>query len=259
MVKVFMFVSLIAVLAANSAFGEVWRFAVMGDNRSSDIPPGVNVAAVTAIAQQISRRGDIQLVLNVGDLMCGEDSKFNPQPPPTLATQFQTFTNAMSAGGLIRVGTSESGVPVYCVRGNHETYAMTSNPVTAWNDEYGQYLPQNGPTSPGNSERGLTYHFSHENAKFLGLDEYINAPNSNHPTVANQWVKDKLAGYQGHVFAFGHTPAYQAGLPSCLAVDHDARNEFLDTSLQRGRSRRPRRSYLFLRPRSFQRHGPRLR
>jgi outer membrane autotransporter protein len=223
---VFLFISVCAFLAAYPARAEPWRFAFMADHRSADNGSGVNEAAVTAIAQQISGRGDVQFVLVGGDLVNSETSTFTPPPAPPLAAQFQTFNNAMSAGGLVPAGTAGPGISFYAIRGNHETYALTSDPLVAWNNAYGQYLPQNGPTT-GHSEVGMTYSFRYQNVLILGVEEYLNAPDLDHPQVNQQWVNEQLAGNQDHVIVFGHTPAYQANHVNCLAANQSARDDFL--------------------------------
>ena len=121
------FVGLIAILAANPALGETLRFALTGDSRSDFDGTGVNEQAVIAIGKQISRHGDIPFVLEGGDLQCGEDVDF--QTPPTLfmADQLEAFKRAMAPGGLIPAGSPGVGVPVYCIRGNHETWDNVSH------------------------------------------------------------------------------------------------------------------------------------
>jgi len=103
----------VTILTANSAFGETLQFAVTGDHRSNFDGSGVNDQAVTAIANQISHHGNIQFVLDVGDLQAGENTPFpSPEPTPTMATQFQTFTNDMAAGGLEFLEELEAGTRV---------------------------------------------------------------------------------------------------------------------------------------------------
>ena len=52
-----------------------------------------------------------------------------------------------------------------------------NNDVNDWINAYGQYLPQNGPTTGERSysEVGMTYSFKRGNSVFLGLDEYVNS------------------------------------------------------------------------------------
>lgn len=232
-------VGLVVILAANPSFGETLQFALTGDSRSNMNGSGVNEQAVHAISQQISGRGDIPFVLEGGDLQCGEDVNFTPPPTPLMADQLAAFTQAMALGGLIPAGTAGVGVPVYSVRGNHETWDnLSHNAVGDWINAYGQYLPQNGPTTgeKGNSEVGLTYSFKSGNSLFLGLDEYANSDGSHGfvPSVNLDWVKEQIAArtpaeQQGYLFVFGHTPAYQIGEDTILALQPEKRNEFLNT------------------------------
>jgi hypothetical protein len=191
------FVGLIALLATSPVLGQTLRFALTGDSRSDFNGSGVNEQAVIAIGKQISGRGDIPFVLEGGDLQCGEDVDFKPPPNALMADQLAVFTQAMIAGGLKPAGTIGVGVPVYSIRGNHETWDKHSqNAVGDWINAFGQYLPQNGPTTgdKGNSEVGLTYSFKSGNSLFLGLDEYANSDGSHgfFPTVNLDWVNSPL-------------------------------------------------------------------
>jgi 3',5'-cyclic AMP phosphodiesterase CpdA len=68
----------------------------------------------------------------------------------------------------------------------------------------------------------LTYSFTHKNAFFVGLDDYIN------PHKVNQtWLEDQLAkNKQQFVFIFGHEPAFEINHPDCLAYYRTDRDEF---------------------------------
>ena len=236
-------VGLIAILAADPALGETLRFALTGDSRSGFTDPGVNVQAVQVIGQQITGRGDIPFVLEGGDLQCGEDVPFTPTPPfplpstPSLAEQLESFKQAMALGGLKPAGTSGVGVPVYSIRGNHEVWDQrTRNDVNDWINAYGQYLPQNGPTTGERSysEVGMTYSFKRGNSVFLGLDEYVNSEGEHgfFPIVNLPWIQQQIAArtpaeQQGYVFVFGHSPAYQIGEETILATQPEKRDAFL--------------------------------
>ena len=219
---VIVFVSLTGILAANPAFGQTLRFALFGDTRSDMNGTGVNDQSVTAIANQISKYGNVQFAFDSGDLQCGEDVVFsNPPPtppipnPPYMATQFASFKADLIAGGLIPIGSPGTGEPVYCIRGNHETYdSECHDQIGAWMNAYGQYLPTNGPTTgaKGQSEVGMTYSFTSGNSLFLGVDEFCNATDAAFPIVNTAWVQQQIAArsdQKGYVFTFGHTPLYQ--------------------------------------------------
>ena len=215
-------------VAANSAYAEVWNFAVFGDTRDSSgsAGSGVNAASLTAIATDISNNRNCEFVLLVGDNVRGEYGT----SPPLLDDQFQTFKDSLAVGGLKLIGTSGSGVPYYLVRGNHDVVntAYGTDVDASWRSNF-DTLPQNGPTTGGggNSEVGMTYSFTYNNALILALDEYANTLH----TVNQDWIDQQLAGNSlQHTFAFGHEPSYQAAHPDCLAANQSARVAFL-TSL----------------------------
>jgi 3',5'-cyclic AMP phosphodiesterase CpdA len=150
-----------------------------------------------------------------------------------LDQQFKTFKAALVAGGLYLAGdTSGQGIPYYPVRGNHETYNAIhpeENPLQVWMDNFGNYLPQNGPAG----EQGLTYAFTCGNGVFLVVDEYI------HDMTVNQaWVNQQLAANAGkqQVFAIGHAPAFKLVEEECLA-DNPAARDALLTSLYKAGER----------------------
>lgn len=208
-------------LAINkAAYATSWNFAVFGDTRSnSTTDSGVNAAAITAIATDISTNRNASFVLIVGDLIYGNGSS------TSVADQFTNFKNAAANGGLQVVGESGSKVSYYPVRGNHDHNVIDTS-GTAWKTAFST-LPQNGPTTDsggnGNSEVGMTYSFTSGNSLFLGLDEYIN--NATYPYQVNQaWVTSQLNNSTAtHVFAFGHQPAYRANHADCLAYNATAR------------------------------------
>ncbi len=164
--------------------GAPWRFAVVGDTRGTSGTSPINATAVSAIVQALTTEG-IELVLVPGDLVNGATSV-------PLATQLATWRSAMAPIYI-------AGIGVYPIRGNHET----SGTAAAWQGVFPE-LPQNGPTTPS-SEVGLTYSVSHDNALFIGFDEYVRSHR------VNQDYLDGLLSHPNrpaHVFVFGHEPAF---------------------------------------------------
>ena len=230
------FVPLLLILTAGvglsyeSASAASWDFAVFGDTQSPTDPSGVNSTVATAIATDISTNHNVDFALVAGDLVY-----FNPTTSG-LETQFQNFKTAMTDGGLKLAGTGGPGVDYYPVRGNHEFFSESGS-IPAWQAEFGNFLPQNGPTTAsgggGNSEVGATYSFIHNNALILSLDEYQNQTGGE-PTVNQAWVNAQLAANPGlKVFTFGHTPAYEIN-NSCLAGNQALRNNFLTSLFNAG-------------------------
>jgi hypothetical protein len=149
-----------------------------------------------------------------------------------LDEEFKSFKADMAAGGLVLAGdTSGSGIPYYPVRGNHELYNQVhhEDAAQAWTDNFGQYLPQNGP----DGQVGMTYAFTYGNGVFLILEEIVSG------LVLNQaWVDQELAANAGkqQVFAIGHTPAFALGETQNLS-DHPAQRDALLTSLYKAGER----------------------
>ena len=226
--KSVIYLLLLMLAAANSAYAEAWNFAVFSDTQDSTGSPGVRTDVFNKVAADIVNNRDCAFVLIPGDLVNGETEAGSD----TLYEQQQAFKAAAQAAGLKLAGSSGTGIPYYPVRGNHNTYNDTwgTDAVAAWREVF-DTLPQNGPIAAsgggGNSEVGLTYSFTYENAFFLALDEYANTWH----TVNKNWIDQQLAGNTlPYVFAFGHEPAYQAGHSECLAEEQASRDAFL-TSL----------------------------
>jgi hypothetical protein len=193
-------VLLIILVCASSAIAAPWRFAVVGDTRGTSGSSPINAAAVNAIVQSLTGDG-IDLLLVPGDLVNGATSV-------PLATQLSTWRTAVAP-------IYTAGVAIYPIRGNHET----AGGATAWKNFFPD-VPQNGPTTLS-SEVGLTYSLTHNNALFIGFDEYV----SGHRI--NQGYLDGLLGSAGrppHVFVFGHEPAFASNHADTLddyPVDRD--------------------------------------
>jgi hypothetical protein len=181
-----------------------WRFAVVGDTRGASSTSPVNTAALSAIAQSMAGDG-IDLVVVPGDLVYGSSTD--------LGSQLSIWRTTMAP-------LYNASIGVYPVRGNHET----SGGVTAWRNAFPD-LPQNGPTSPGN-EQGLTYSVTHNNALFIGMDEYVTSHRVN-----QSWLDGVLAQQDRppHVFVFGHEPAFSANHTDTLATYPTNRDLFWDS------------------------------
>ena len=198
-------VLMLVLCSASLAMAASWRFAVVGDTRGTSGSAPINAAAVSAIVQSLTGEG-IDLLLVPGDLVNGSTSV-------ALATQLSTWRAAMAP-------LYTAGVAVYPIRGNHETAGGT----TAWKNAFPD-VPQNGPTTPS-SEVGLTYSLTHNNALFIGFDEYVRSHR------VNQDYLDGLldaAGRPPHVFVFGHEPAFAANHPDTLDDYPIDRDNFWDS------------------------------
>lgn len=180
-----------------------WTFVVFGDSRdlTRDTKTGVSPYLAPIAVAVAKEKPD--LVIYNGDLVSGWMIA-NESP---VATDYRAqFRNWMEMVAPIHNYTSESGVPIYVIRGNHEDGPdQTAKPLTdAYLASVAADMPQNGP--PG--EERLTYSFTWKGAKFIGIDEYM--PHDGKKETVNQtWVDHELStGTRPFMFVFGHTPAF---------------------------------------------------
>lgn len=204
----------------------IWKFAVLcdtrGDDQNSTNKSCINDTLVKALADAIIKDG-CDLVLVPGDLVNGWWRNCSTNCNTPYFTQFENWKTVMNP-------VYKAGIEVYTVRGNHEDgpspyppkepYLTYPDPTlkTAYIKAMDTNKTCNGP--PG--EQGLTYSFSHNNAFFVGLDEYVN------PHRVNQiWLDRQLANNnKTHVFVFGHEPAFQVNHSDCLAYYKAERDAF---------------------------------
>lgn len=217
--------------AVGTAVGaESFKFAVFCDTRSDAEKSGlngVNVAAVKAVSKHLKEQG-AEFVLVPGDLICGNVKWYNPAPPAS-DDQYSAFLKAAASQGVGLPGSS-AAVPLYAVRGNHESYHDIMSPKEvekAWFNNIGSSLPSNGP----DGEVGFTYSFTRHNMLFVGLDEYmhIGPKAKSNITYNEKWLLEQVRAQpnaQG-VFIFGHTPAFAANHPDCLDDDKVARDKLM--------------------------------
>jgi autotransporter-associated beta strand protein len=216
LIKFIFLVPLFLFICGRQVYAENWNFAVFGDTRDRNSTEGVNTTVLSALATDIVDNRNCEFALVIGDLVYSGD--FN--------SSFALFNSTITQAGLKVAGSSGSGVPIYPIRGNHDTTG--SDALSNW-FSYFSTLPQNGPSNAsgggGNSEVGLTYSFTSENALFLGLDEYRNSAQK----INLDWVNTTLANSTAqHIFVFGHQPAYQANHSDCLDDVSDIRNTSME-------------------------------
>ncbi len=180
---------LVLLLACGGAGAQdSFRFIVTGDSRGGD--NGINAAILVELADVIASE-NADLVLFTGDLV-------NSGTQAQLENWINTFMQPLLA----------AGIGVFPCRGNHDSS------ITAWNAAFsGDYaLPDNGPAG----EENLTYYFTHKNALFVSVDEYM----FTHLLKVDQtWLDQVLAANTTlpHVFVYGHVPAFIVNHTDCLA------------------------------------------
>jgi hypothetical protein len=180
-----------------------WTFVVFGDSRDitkdtlTGVSPYLSPIAVAVAAEKPD------LVIYNGDLVSGWIIS-NKSP---VETDYKAqFKNWMDVVAPIHNYTTGTGAPIYVIRGNHEDGPdQTIMPLLdAYRSSVAADMPLNGP--PG--EERLTYSFTHNGAKFIGIDEYY--PHDGRKETFNQsWVDLQLTtDTRPFTFVFGHTPAY---------------------------------------------------
>ncbi|MDD5483760.1 MAG: GDSL-type esterase/lipase family protein [Kiritimatiellae bacterium] len=197
-------------LAAGIAPAGVWKFAVIGDSRGDGAITStawVNTNVLRAAAHGITNERP-DFVLFTGDMIYGS----NAPACTNLPAQYAAWSNALAP-------VYSAGIPVYPIRGNHETYGDPDGGFYA--SAFGSSLPHNGPAG----ETGKTYSFIHNNALIIGLDQYRNAHRVNQDWLNAQLSSNSLP----HIFVFGHEPAVQVNHADCLAREKQARDLFLES------------------------------
>ena len=206
-------------LSLNIAVANTWKFACIADTQSGDFQSIINASnavntnvCIPMARQIINERPDFVLV--PGDLIYGNLTVDRTN----MLAQYTQWSNTFSS-------IYSAGIPIYPVRGNHETWGDDTN-GTFYLSVFGASVPSNGPAS----EVGLTYSFTHNNALFIGLDQYKN------PNRVNQaWLDSQLASNRyAHTFVFGHEPAVQVVETNCLALETAARDLFLKSITEAG-------------------------
>jgi hypothetical protein len=227
-------ISLLAVAGAQTS----WTFVAMADSRgpTPNDAVGVNVDVVSAMAVDIAALSPRPLAaLMLGDLVVGDLKNKRTVTVPNLRGMLKNWRDAMAP-------LDAAKIPLYCVRGNHETYSTLwygyNNDTTDWMAVFGDYLPKNGP----DGERGLSYYFTINDSLFLCVDNYPpTGEKSKIPTVTpvvNQtWIDKVLSEQKGkytNLFVFAHVPVRQVDISSMLAWDLKMRNKFVSSIIAAG-------------------------
>jgi hypothetical protein len=181
-----------------------WTFVVFGDTRdalktTTGISPYLNT-----IAKNIAEEKP-DLVLFGGDLINGGDII---PPSPIEKNYTAQFNNWMNAVSPIYNYSTQTGIPLYVIRGNHEDGISNILPIPALLTDYREMVAAGMPTNGPAGEEKLTYSFIHKGAKFIALDEYY--PHDGVKETVNQsWLEDQLTNdTKPFMFVIGHAPAY---------------------------------------------------
>ena len=210
-----------------------WSFVVMGDSRANqeNDPYGYNTAVINPMAADIANLSPRpKAVVVVGDLVSGDDKGSRTSLTPDMLGMMNNWKSGMAP-------VYSANIPVYVIRGNHETYTGlwyngVNNDMTDWMTAFGNGLPQNGPIS----ELGRTYYVLLNNSLFICLDNYIQ-DNTQEPVVNQTWINTVLSGLNGkfsHLFVFGHVPARQDYANTVLSTNLPMRDAFLSSIVNAG-------------------------
>jgi predicted phosphodiesterase len=186
--------------------GGTWKFVVIGDTRDEEYDTETGISPYLGeLASGIAQEAP-DLVLHNGDLINGYYVDNSSSISGNYTAMFANWKKAMAP---IYDYTNGTGIPIYTVRGNHEDGMLVTDDElkNAYISELGNMMPQNGP----NNEKGLTYTFEHNGAKFVMLDLYGDGDTIVDKGVPNQlWLEQQLEqNTQPFVIVMGHTPAFR--------------------------------------------------
>jgi Calcineurin-like phosphoesterase len=249
-ITMFAAITLIAVAAANTASAQnSWSFVMLGDTRgdnntSTGISPYLNT-----MAQMIASVSP-QLVIVAGDLCNGNCLDTNsPLYPPdgnftnaaAKAIYAGFFANWKTAMQPVFNYSTGTGIPIYTVRGNHESNDTGQAPIEvlkqAYKEAFSAYVPTNGPNNGlTNNQRYFSWSLTTNNVTFVAADQYFNfdpastnTPWSGYHYLDQAWVTQQLAQSTSPYKIFiAHEPIFQAdgNGPGEEALDEDAQHFF---------------------------------
>jgi hypothetical protein len=181
-------IALMLVVAANAASAQTnWSFVMLGDTRDENNSSTGIGAYLNTIAQKIASLHP-QLVIVAGDLCNGNCLDTNsPLYPPggnftnaaMKAVYAQFFANWKAAMLPVFDYSTGKGIPIYTVRGNHESNDSGQAPIEplkeAYREAFSGYVPTNGPNNGlTNDQRGFSWSLTTNNVTFVAADQYFN-------------------------------------------------------------------------------------
>lgn len=177
----------------SGAQAAAWSFGVISDTQwLSPADPAQNTVAtgiINTINQQFVK-SKVDLVVQVGDLT---DQGYAQTSVANAQKLLQTRADANSA-------LSAAGISFYALRGNHEDNAY--NATAAQN----VFSSQTSFSTPNADSTGLTYAFTHNNTKFVMLDQFTTASGKAYSVGDNQsWISSELSAKDHQqAFVFSH-------------------------------------------------------
>jgi len=224
--------SLMFVAVANTASAENgWSFVMLGDTRDADDTSiGINTNLNT-MASMIASLNP-QFVIVAGDMCNGNCLNTNSRLYPTngiftnaamKAIYKGFFTNWQAAMKPVFDYTTGRGIPIYTLRGNHESNDSGQAPIEvlkeAYQEMFSSYVPTNGPNNgTTNDERGFSWSLTTNNVTFVAADQYFNfdtnyastTPWSGYHYLDQAWVTNQLMQSTSSYKVFiVHEPIFQ--------------------------------------------------
>ena len=232
-ITMFAAITLLVMAAANSASAEnTWSFVMLGDTRGEDDTATGISTNLNAIAQEIaSLNPRPQLVIVAGDLCNGNclntdstnyppDTNFNSAAMEAVYAKF--FANWKTAMQPVFDYTTSNGIPIFTVRGNHESNDTGQAPIEvlkkAYYEAFSSYVPANGTSNgPTGDERGFSWSLTTNNVTFVAADQYCNfdpastnTPWSGYHYLDQAWVTQQLRRSTSPYKIFiAHEPIFQ--------------------------------------------------
>ena len=226
-----------------------WSFVMLGDTRDGNSTSNGVSPYLNAMAQEIASLNP-QLVIVAGDLcngncldtnspMCPTNGDFSSQEMKKVYAQF--FTNWKTAMQPVFNYSTGTGIPIYTVRGNHESNDTGAAPIEvlkeAYKEAFSDYVPTNGPTKHlTNDQKGFSWSLTTNNVTFVAADQYFdfdpaatNTPWSGYHYLDQAWVTQMLTQAPSpYKILISHEPIFQAigNGPGEEALNEDAQHFF---------------------------------
>ena len=187
--------AIVSALAALT-LADKWCFVVAGDGRTNDQnpdPTGINMPVMTKLMQAIKAENP-KFLLWTGDLIHGIYGKVTAP----VDQQYAAWKGAVGALG---------NVPVYPVRGNHETYGDAEGKI--WLRSI-KPLIDAGRVNYLKNEDGFSYWFKPRNdprVTVIALDQFIHEERVNLPELEVALKKAQSGGAK-NIFVFAHEMAF---------------------------------------------------
>jgi hypothetical protein len=246
----------ITMAVANSASAQnSWSFVMLGDTRGeNDTSTGIN-PNLNTIAQKIASLNP-QLVIVAGDLCNGNclntnsplyppDTNFNNAAMKAVYAGF--FANWKAAMQPVFDYSTSNGIPIYTVRGNHESNDTGQVPIEmlkqAYQEAFSAYVPTNGPNNGlTDDERGFSWAFTSNNVTFVAADQYFNFDPtyvggttlwSGYHSLDQAWVTQQLRqATSPYKILISHEPVFQTvgNGPTAEEQENEVAQHFFGTN-----------------------------